>query len=384
LEPRDIEQRAAAILQDNVKLKDAGPKCRGSVLLHIVLYAAVRISSIADSCARLKNVPGDDAVRKALAGGLPPIGVLTGRLNRALLDCLPPRVRRRQKRGFRLAIDVTLIPYHGKPFANEREIYRGEAKSGTTHFHAYATCYLVHHGQRFTLAMLYVLKGTPLQSVLRTLLKIVEKAGIRPRVLLLDRGFYQAPVVRALQASRIPFLMPMIMRGRKSSHPKGPSGTYVFTAQKKGGPTSYTWKGKDGKDCTVKVYRVRTRDKKSRRMRTLVYIYAGFRPMNGDWVRKTYRLRFGIESSYRQMNQARIYTCTRNPLLRLFYVGVALVLRNVWVWLHLMTLSEPRQGGRKLRLEKLRLRVMYTWLIHFIETIYELDDATEAQFPTNH
>ena len=108
--------------------------------------------------------------------------------------------------------------------------------------------------------MLYVLKGTPLQTVVQKLLEIVEKAGIRPRVLLLDRGFYQAPVVRFLQASRVPFLMPMIMRGRKPSHPKGPSGTYVFTAQKKGGPTSYTWKGKDGKDCTVKVYRVRTRD----------------------------------------------------------------------------------------------------------------------------
>ena len=178
LEPRHIEQRAAAILQDKVKLKDASPKCQASVLLHIVLYAAVRISSIADSCARLKNVPGDDAVRKALAGGLPPIGTLTGRLNRALLDCVPPRVRRRQKHGFRLAIDLTLVPYHGKPFANKREIYRGEAKSGTTHFHAYATCYLVRHGQRFTLAMLYVLKGTPLHTVVQKLLEIVEKASL--------------------------------------------------------------------------------------------------------------------------------------------------------------------------------------------------------------
>ena len=33
----------------------------------------------------------------------------------------------------------------------------------------------------------------------------------------------------------------------------------------------------------------------------------------------------------RQMRQARIYTCTRNPHLRLFFVAVALILRNVWV-----------------------------------------------------
>lgn len=382
LSPRDLEECASSILQDNVKLKDAGHKCRADVLLHVVLYAAIRISSIADACARLKNVPGDDAVRKALAAGLPSVGVLTERLNQALLGCLPTRLLRRHKRGFRLAIDLTLIPYHGQPFAHEREIYRGEAKSGTTHFHAYATCYLVHRGRRFTLALVYVQKGTPLETVVQKLLEIVENAGIRPRVLLLDRGFFQAAVVRALQKNRIPFLMPMILRGRKPSHPKGPSSTYVFAAHKQSGPSRYTWKGKDGQTCTVSVYRVRTRNKKSRRLQTLVYVYGGFRPTHAAWVRQTYRLRFGIESSYRQMNQARIFTCTRNPLLRLFYVGVALVLRNLWVWLHLMLLSEPRQGGRQLRPDKLRLRAMSTWLIHFIETTYGTNDATEAYFPT--
>ncbi len=31
----------------------------------------------------------------------------------------------------------------------------------------------------------------------------------------------------------------------------------------------------------------------------------------------------------------RIRTCTRDPLLRLLYVAVALLLpRNIWVWLH--------------------------------------------------
>ena len=384
LNPRDVEECASSILQDNIKLKDGGRKCRASVLLHIVVYAAARISSICDACARLKNVPGDDAVRKTLAAGLPPSGVLTCRLNQALLDCVPARVLRRRKRGFRLAIDLTLIPYHGKPFAHQREIYRGEAKSGTTHFHAYATCYLVHRGERFTLALTYVLKGTPLEEVVQQLLEIAKNAGIRPSVVLLDRGFFRASVIRWLQASGIPFLMPMVLRGRKPSHPKGPSGTYVFAAAKQSGMSSYTWTDKDGKECTVKVYRVRTANKKSRRYRTLVYAYGRFRPTGAAWVRQTYRLRFGIETSYRQMNQARIYTCTRNPLLRLFYVGVALVLRNLWVWFHLMLLSEPRRGGRQLRLDKLRLRALYTWLIHFIETEYDIDDAIHAHLPTGY
>ena len=72
------------------------------------------------------------------------------------------------------------------------------------------------------------------------------------------------------------------------------------------------------------------------------------------WVREEYRKRFGIETSYRQMNQGRIRTCTRNPVLRLLFVGIALLLRNVWVWFHLNVLADRHANGRLLlRLERL-------------------------------
>jgi IS4 transposase len=50
-------------------------------------------------------------------------------------------------------------------------------------------------------------------------------------------------------------------------------------------------------------------------------------------LRERYRKRFGIETSFRQMRQARIYTCVRNPRLRLFFLAIALILRNMWVWI---------------------------------------------------
>src|SRR5262249_60720015 len=79
----------------------------------------------------------------------------------------------------------------------------------------------------------------------------------------------------------------------------------------------------------------------------LVYAWGGMtRPSSPLWVKETYRQRFGIETSYRQMHQARIRTSTRDPLLRLLYVGVALILRNVWAWLHWEVLSQSRRGGR--------------------------------------
>jgi hypothetical protein len=62
---------------------------------------------------------------------------------------------------------VTLTPYHDKPHQRLEEIYRSQAKSGTTHFHAYATCYIVHKGQRFTVALMRVERGTTMVSVLK-------------------------------------------------------------------------------------------------------------------------------------------------------------------------------------------------------------------------
>jgi IS4 transposase len=43
-----------------------------------------------------------------------------------------------------------------------------------------------------------------------------------------------------------------------------------------------------------------------------------------------YRQHFGIESSYRQMNQVCARTSTRNPVIRLLLVGLAFVLFNLF------------------------------------------------------
>jgi len=390
--PQDVEECASAVLQDAIGLKDRGRKCRAEVLWHVLLYAAARITSLFDACQRLTQAPSDDAVRQALVAGLPPIDELEERLNDGLRACLPQRWLRNNRR-WRLGSDLTLIPYHGEPRHDPNEVYRGEAKGGTTHFHAYATCYVVHHGRRYTLAMTRVLLGTPMPEVLRCLLRRVRALGIRPTLLLLDRGFYSVDVVRYLQAARVPYLMPMVLRGRKPTDPRGPSATYVFAARKRSGWDSYSWQNAARVRATVSVCvavtwrrrrgKSRVKHAGKRRRATLVYAYWGLQPPSPSWVRETYRLRFGIETSYRQMNQARIRTCTRDPLLRLLFVGIALILRNVWVWFHMMVLSAPRRGRRELRLEVLRLRTMLLWLIHLIENLLGTRDQADAYVPTD-
>jgi putative transposase len=99
------------------------------------------------------------------------------------------------------------------------------------------------------------------------------------------------------------------------------------------------------------------------------------------WVRQTYRQRFGIESSYRQRNQARIRTSSRSPLLRLLFVGLALVLRNVWVWLHGEVLAHKRRGRRRVDLDQLPLPALLHWLQKVVEAIFGVKEAVESERP---
>jgi IS4 transposase len=109
-----------------------------------------------------------------------------------------------------------------------------------------------------------------------------------------------------------------------------------------------------------------------------VYALWGLSPPSIDWVRQVYRSRFAIETTYRQMHQARIRTSTRDPRLRLLYVGLALVLRNAWVWFHYRVLARPRRGGREICLELLRFRTMLLWLQHVAEATLGVRDTTPA------
>ncbi len=235
-------------------------------------------------------------------------------------------------------------PYYGKHPLDSREIYRSKAKAGTHSFFAYATAYVMLHGQRFTLAVTPVTRSELLKDVLQELLALVSKAGLKPGLLLLDRGFYSVAIIRYLQQARRPFLMPVVCHGRKANHPKGPSGSNQFKLMKKSGWFTHTLQDAKKKKATVSICVKRTRltDRHGRKKwDTWVYAYWGITPKRPDWVKTTYRKRFGIETSYRQMNQCRIRTTTKKFNVRFLYVAIGLLLRNLWVWLHHVVLSSP-------------------------------------------
>jgi putative transposase len=367
-------------LHRHLKVRDFSPRCTAAMLLSALVAAAAGLTSLAAVAGRLLGLPSGETLRKALLANLPGRAELERRLNRALAAALPRGLTGRPQP---LALDLTLRPYHGQPFRDPAEVYRGQAKSGTSHFHAYATAYVVRHGRRSTVALTAVSRGEALEGVVRRLLWLAGDAGVRPRYLLLDRGFCSVAVIRYLQAARRPFLMPLPLRGRKADHPAGPSGSRAFAYARRSGWAEYTLTS-GRRTATVRVA-VKCRNLAGqwgrRGRQRLVYAFWGLTPRSVDWVRQTYRARFGIETSYRQMNQAKVHTCTRNPDVRLLFVGVALVLRNLWVWLHQQVLATPRRGGRRLRLERLRFKLLLRWLAAVIESDYLTLDVTSAERP---
>ena len=104
----------------------------------------------------------------------------------------------------------------------------------------------------------------------------------------------------------------------------------------------------------------RRRGEKKRRNQKL--LFAAWRVNDSPTdTRERYRTRFGIETSYRQRRQARIYTCTPDPHLRLVFVAISLMLRNLWVWIHERYLKDVGEG-LTLRLEGLRFKRLLEWI----------------------
>jgi hypothetical protein len=343
-------------------VKDHGWKCTATTVLNVVLRAAARSISISAACRDLAGAPSDQAMLTALDDGLPKtFPVLERRLNEALTGQLP---RRWTRRRWQVAIDWHLTPYYGQPYQSRNELYYGQPRQGTKQFHAYASACLIDHGERYTVALTYVRRHESTVTALRRLLARMGELGLKIKYVLLDRAFFNVAVVEFLQQEQLPFVMPVAFRGRRPKKGKKLTGLHAIK-RRKAGWHKHTMKNRK-RAVTVPVcvgYRTHKNRQDGRRIQQKL-LFAAWRVTGSPTaIRELYRKRFGIEASFRQLRQARIYTCTRQPRLRLLFIAVALVLRNLWVWLHHALLAEGDRSNRTLHLERLRFKRMLDWIV---------------------
>jgi putative transposase len=337
-----VRQAILSTLTSHLSLGISGRHLDDEKVFDILVYASATGTSIESGCNELENTPSGNTVRdhlnKALSeqGGLK---ALEAELNDALQSQLPASLCRRfDRKAFEIGIDLTEIPYHGEPEADEKEVRRGKPKSGTSHFHTYATLAVVHHRKRYEIALTFVFKGEPIEKVVQRLIKQARSIGLRIRRAYLDKGFCSKEVFRLLRRHRIPYLIPIPKRGRSG-------GIRDLFVGRKSYKTRYTFYPNDPKRAyTTEVIVLR---RKVRGHYTwMAFATYGMEQIPLHQIFECYRRRFGIETGYRQMHITRARTTSRSPCFRLLLIGLALIIYNAYITLRQVCFTKRQYGSR--------------------------------------
>lgn len=370
LRSQQVLNALIAVVRPYMPLDLQNTRITADDIIAVLGYASAHRISTEAACHELQGAPSANRLREVLVKALPERATLQRALNR-ILRAQTPQVVKKGKRSYCVAMDLTLIPYHGECYEAEKEIVRGEAKSGTTHFHGYATVSIVHNHQRYVLALRFVEKGESMQTIVAWLLKRLKSMGISIRYAYLDKGFCSVPVLQTLQRRKLRFIVPIPVRGKS-----GGVRTLFQAASRK---TTYTFHSPKHGELEVAAVVVKKYSKgRFKRKGARWFAYAvGRLPKSvaPHQVFEMYRQRFGIEASYRQMNQVRARTTSRNPVLRLLLVGLAFVIFNLYIAIrqHIaICLKDPSVPVAK---SWLTLRRLVHMLSHAVEKLFDLADV---------
>lgn len=341
-------------MDDHIDFTTNSTKCSSELVIDMLGLAAVNTTSLHSACDVTRDAPTSAAVLYQLHHGwldaqsLPELG---GQLNQILVDHLPPRIC---GRSHRVAIDLTYIPYHGQHDEHPNEIRRSAAKAGTTHFHVYASAYIIYKHKRVTVATAYYRADETLFALLQRLLARLQALEIDVRQLFLDRQFYTVKIFDYLQQQSWQSIIPVVARSRELRD--------LRHTARRSHQRPYTMSSEEG-DVTFDLHVVcqYAMGRRGKHGIDVLYFAVLGRPWTSTpaqlaWI---YGQRFGVETSYRLMNSLRIRTSSRDPKLRFLFVVLAFILLNLWIFLTWTVLAVPRQGGRYqdpdlFRLEKFR------------------------------
>jgi putative transposase len=351
LTDQEVLDYARAGLQEHLPLEAEGYQCSTADLLDALLGIAVGRDTLESVCADWLDAPDSDTIRSHLNKQLTVEGLseLKCRLNAALAAEIPQRVWRQARD---VAIDLHDRPYYGKAPQEEGLWVRGKAKSGTTRFYRVATAYVMQNGLRVTLAIHFFLPGDTVVTALDAVIRRVRSMGIDVNCLFLDKGFAGIAVLEYLTQRGQSALIACPIRGKTG-------GTRALCRGNKSYRTAYTFKNAT-KSFTAELAVCRaftTANRTGRMQRHATWLI--FILIHLDWstrqARKSYRRRFGIETSYRCAGLVRGWTTSRNPAYRFLLIGLSFFLLNVWLHLCWLFTQVPRRGRRRLATKRFRL-----------------------------
>jgi hypothetical protein len=323
-------------------------------LLDLLLLVAALGASLSAVVRRFAFGFSHETARRAVAANLPGPAALQEGLLDALYALGSRRLRRRR---WDVAIDLHYSPYYGDRSAPG--VVGGPKKQGTKSFYAYATAVLLHRRHRDTVGLLALERNTKPHEVVAALLDQLAARGLRVRGVVLDSGFDSGETLLLLQGRGLAYTVPLRRKG------KGDNRRNACFTRPAGTVTTIDWVTEQSRR------EVRTRAvvvRRPRDGRVQVYAFGGWLPGRAVAARRraaraerAYRRRFGIETSYRQLNEGKGRTTKKDVAYRLLLVGLALLLRQAWVWLT-WELGRARGVPPAAWLGELPLRRLLDWL----------------------
>lgn len=355
---------AEKVLSESVELECAGYQFEAGDLYKVLLGASIGATTIETVCREMLTAPVGNTVRGYLNDQLTveQLPEMIAGINRALVAQLPRRI---WKKNRAVALDMHDRAYYGKTEQDEGLWVRGRAKNGTTRFYRIATSYVIVDGLRFTLGICFVTRAEKPVDVVKQLWTLLQPLRLPLHYLLLDKGFCGVAVQRFLTAQRIPAIIACTIRGKQG-------GTRALCQGRKSYRTTYTFLAESDAAHTAQlaVCRVFTSAKRTKRLkkRAMWQIFILIHlDMPCKKVRRIYRRRFGIETSYRCANQLRGWTTSPNPVLRFLLMALPFMLLNIWLYLRWQLAQIPRRGGRLLDKSLLPLHRFASFIRHAIE-----------------
>jgi hypothetical protein len=361
--PAVVHREARQALRHSLDWKPFHDSVSVELLLDLLLLMAASTASLFATVRRFFSFSHQTA-SLAVKANLPDqkhIGQLTGGLVNALFE-VAQFSRRDRRRGWMAAIDTHNVPYYGTSTAY---VVGGQKKQGTKRFFAYATAVLLHKHRRYTIALEPLPPKMKPHEIARILLDQIANKGLKIRGVTLDSAFDSGDTLLLLQERRLAYSIPLRRKGSGRN-----ARNQCFEGQHK----LVRWT-----EWTTEVSRRRVRTRTllwKGRNKTMVFAFQGWKGDRARNVyeqalrlRQLYRRRFGIESSYRQKNQAQARTTSRDPVYRLLLEGLGYLLRQVWVVLT-EAIARFTKASPNAWIGALTLQQLIDWLVHELTRLY--------------
>jgi Transposase DDE domain len=321
-----VRDTARQALETALPVKSYGRLVSAKRLLEVLLLVATLRSSLSAIVRRFRFGFSHETARLAVAANLPDKDVLT----KGLLDALYLfGTRALRRHPWVIAIDEHREPFYGD--RHTKGVTGGQKKAGSKYAYSYATAVLVHHRHRFTVGLIALDGSLKPHQIVATLLKQIPSRGLKVRGVVLDSGFDSGETLLLLQDKDLSYTVPLRKKGNGKNRRNAAWDLEVGTV------TEVDWKTEQTRRAVetqaVVVQRPGEKDKKVYAFRGWDAEQARSEARRARLAKRWYRKRFGIETSYRQKNEGEGKTTKKDVKYRLLLLGLALLLRQVWVWL---------------------------------------------------